>query len=489
LFEISQIRSIAFVAIAAAAVLIPPSLLAQDRASPDAERAAPVTHDLSTGMLKAELVGSAQAGPNAAGSPAFASISITANNASLGKRGMTAAELVLEAVNGTIKAITGPGVKADIAGDRARASITGLRHASPAKILVEMTLNDSGADNSLKLVLRDSAGQASRPVTLTWTVRDCAGNYYTALQEISKAGGSDLANLIRTMAKRDPAIPTTPLFRVPLGGDISGSASRCVRYEVQWDVIGYRWRRICVRHAREPVNTRAIATPGISQEERRILLNAASILRSGGADPKLTPDGSFGWVSGKVAQDLRLYLVQDKHPALCTGAIQFTEYYSKRLSGLKKHISSVLEAGASARSVAKRRVDAVKREAASFTGGHPGIGFLPLRAIGYPVSSTDDSIRGLILTLAPYAGLAKDDLDRIASAANEFEMLKAVREAMDGRALPDALAKTLTPSFALIEAAYYLKLVERRYQQLKTGYIGSLEGIRAAHDAHCVCKS
>ncbi len=488
MFAISQLRNIAFAAIAAAAMLLPTCPHAQEESSPDAGRIAPVTHDLSAGMLKAELVGSALAGPHAAGSPAFASISITAKDASLGKRGLTEAELTVNAVHGTIKAITGPAVKADIEGDRATARITGLRHAIPAKILVEMTLNDSGADNSLTLVLRDSAGQASRPVTLTWAVRDCAGNYYSALQEISKAGGSDLAKLTRTMAKRDPAIPTKPIFRVPLGRESRGGVSRCVRHEVQWDVIGYRWRRVCVRYAREQEDAPAIPASGISREERQILLNAASILRSGGADPKLTPDGSFGWVSGKVAQDLRLYLVQDKHPALCTGAVQFTEYYSKRLSGLKKHISSVLEASASARAVAKRRVDAVKREAASYPGGHPGIGLLPLLAMGN-AAADDDSIRGLILTLAPYAGLAKADLDRIASAANEREMLKAVKEAMDGGALPDALAKTVVPAFALIEAAYYLGLMEERYRQLKTGYIGSLEGIRAAHDAHCVCKS
>ncbi len=477
-------------AVFAVGVLFPAIMLnAQQKALPEGVRIAPISHDLSAGILKAEVLDSAQAGPHAAGSPAFASISVTPDDASLGKRGVTEAELTLSAVNGTIRAITGQGVTAVIAGNAASARINGLRHASTAKILVEMTLRDSGAESGLKVILRDKAGQASRPVTLKWSVRDCAGDYYKALQKISEDGGSELTKLITTFTRREAALPSKPIFRIDLGRESADQSSRCVRYERQWDVIGYRWRQVCMRYAREEARAPAISASGISREERQVLLNAAALLRTGGADPKLTPKGSFGWVSGKVAQDLRHYLKQDKHPALCTGAIQFTEYYSKHLSGLKKHIGSILKTNASARGIAKQKVDAVKREAASLPGGHPGIGLLPLRAIGNGASGDEDSIRSLILTLAPYAGLARDDLDRIAKAGDELEMLKAVKAAMDASARPDAVARTVMPAFALIESAYYLGLAEERYRQLNRGYIGSLEAIRAAHDAHCVCKS
>ncbi len=463
---------------------------------PDATQASPSKNRvLTAGDLQAEISDSGQSAPHAVGSSAFASIKIRMAGVwepskSKSKTRQKAPDpaggrIEFEAGQGEITSVTGANVTPSINGERANAQITRLRPGEETTVLVEMRLKASVGEqaNVLKVTLKDAAGAASQPAELRWTVRDCAGDYYRELQMISASGGGQLSKLLAELRAPDKSLPRASLFRP--GASTSLNDGRCLRYKRRWDPYEDAYRRVCVRYKDGEPEERVTDGVPSPQEEREILQRASATLRNGGADSKLSRNGSLEWVSGKVANDLRVYLGQPHHPALCTGAIQFTDYYLKQAAGLKSHAESAINLAEKARTIAAAKTGQAKQALDALGSEQPGagLGALPVseRGTGRPLSL-------LIVALAPYGGLSPEGIAALEQAPDELAMLKALKDGMDANAEPNkAVVAIITPALAMIEAAAYLTKVEAKYQAVRTKFIGGFESVRAAHDKYCVC--
>ncbi len=461
-------------------------------------------HAITAGALKAEIIDNGHAGPNPAGGSVFIAIKLfAAENTASSQPGKTrgrksgaglSATLVLEAENGEIRTISGETVKPRIEPQRATAIIEGLRPGVEKTILVELRLKSIGGDapDILKVTLADMAGVQSEPVELKWTVKDCSSNYYAELRKLAEAGGAQLGKLIAALRMPDKSLPRSFLFRTTLMPD-TGRERRCVKYKRKWNPYEYEWERVCVRYRGGDADAGGARQMSASREEREILAQAAAFIKSGGADPKLSRNTDLGWRGGKIAEDLRIYLEQELNPALCTGAVQFSDYYLKNVSGLTKHADTILSLAARARTLAAAKAEQAKQQAEALPGGHPGIGLVPLSVVVSPPTQQLDAgeadLRQIILNLAPYANLPAETMQQLAAAPATLEMLRIVKQAMDDKkaAADKEMMNAIIPAFAFIEAAAYLNLAGQRYATVKSSFVGSIEGIRAAYDKHCIC--
>jgi hypothetical protein len=445
---------------------------------------------VEAGDLTARIFDSGQAAPYAAGGSAFASIRITPKGeASKDRRerrkpGNIAATLSLSAENGEILLVTGDNAKATVNGGEV--AIEGMRPGQESVVLVELRLIEAETPAKLKIVLKDAGGVAAAPVEIVWAVKDCAGGYYRELRRIAEAGGDRLSKLLAEVRSPDKNLPRASLFRAPQQRAARGGRE-CVRYKREWNPYSFQYERVCASY--RAAAPRPEASTAASREEREIFNQASAIMRAGGADPKLDRSGSLGLVTGKVADDLRIYLNQPAHPALCTGAVQFSAYHLKQLAGLRSHVEGVIAKAEKARALASAKAVEAKGLAQSAPGGHPGVGLAPFPIVKAAQDAADpQSLRAAILKLAPYAGVTQEEMTALAAAPDELAMLKIVKPALDRADEGEReVVKAVTPAFALIEAAVHLTIAEARYQKLRGVFIGSFEGIRDAHEKHCVC--
>jgi hypothetical protein len=461
------------------------SLAAQT--APSLPAAAPPLETLAAAGVQARISESSQSKVLAAGGSAFASISVTFEGETpppqrkgRKKPGDLSATLLLEAVQGELGTVTGGEMSSTPIG--ASVAIRGMRPGETSTVLVEVRLKSAVPNEPAKLrvTLQGRDGAASNTAELRWSVRDCAGDFYRELQMIASAGGAQLSALLKQMRTRDETLPAASLFRETRTRP--ARSPRCLRYRRQWDFYDYRYRRVCVQYKQDGMEEEAIA---VAREEREILQRASNILRAGGADSKLGRNGALEWVSGKIAADLRMYLEQPKHPALCTGAPQFTDYYLGRASGLRSHAQSVIDLAAKARTLAAAKTAEVRQSIQDAEGGHPAAGIAPVPVA--QLNADPDSLRGLIVSLTSYAGLSVEAAGMVQAAPDELSMLRLLKENLAETKDAAPALKRVVSALALIEAAVHLTMVEVRYQDLQTKFIGSFESIKAAYDKYCVC--
>ncbi len=468
---------------------------AQTEPASESQTLPPRSATLTVGDLTAEISDSGQAAPHAVGSSAFASIKLkmagTPESRKAKKKTRNKAPepvgstIDFEAVEGEITSITGAKVTSSVNGQTANAQIPRLRPGEETTVLVEMRLKASAGEqvNLLKVTLKDAAGASSQLAELRWMVRDCAGDYYRELQTIAASGGSQLSKLLAELRTPDKSLPRTWIFRA---SSTVRSRGRCLRYRRQWDPEEYGYRRVCVRYRDGEQEQPTTASTSVNpKEEREIFQRANAFLRTGGADPKLSRKGSLEWVSGKVASDLRLYLEQPPHPALCTGATEFTNYYLKQSAGLKAHAEGVINSAAKAREMAAAKTAEAKQVLAAMQTEQSGE-----TPTATPISdqSGEQPLRSLVIELAPYSGLSPEAVAALEQAPDDLAVLQTLKDGMDTVAEPDKAARAiLMPALAMIEAAVHMTRVEARYQDVRTKFIGGFENVKAAHDKFCVC--
>ncbi|MDX2265089.1 MAG: hypothetical protein NW215_08975 [Hyphomicrobiales bacterium] len=458
--------------------------------------APPPVRALFAADLRAEVTDSGQSRPHALGSSAFASVRIKRDGVAQptkGKRkpaapGLGGAQLLLAVEHGEIVGVTGEGLKTEADGPRSSVALPALRPGEETTVLIEVRLKPAEtAANALKITLK-TQDAASDHADLRWSVRDCAGDYYRELQTIAGEGGAELSKVLADIRKPAEELKAPAVFR---SAAASRSSGRCVRYKRQWNPYEFGYSRVCVRYAAGEAPPTPV--PGeLSREDREALTRANALIRNGGADAKLARNGPLGWVSGKIAEDMRLYLTQPQHPALCTGAPQITAYYLKQSGGVKSHAEGVIALAAKVRVIAAAKAEEAKRAVEALRAGttstaSEGEGSAPIRVVHAP--SGGDDLRGLILALAEAGAAANAEAGaKIAAMDDELAMLAAVKEQIESGVIEKPTADALRPALALIESAARMDVIRQRHEVLRTKFIGAIERVRGAYDKHCVCR-
>jgi hypothetical protein len=445
-------------------------LAGQPAGAQEAATPAKSTKMLETGGIHGELLTFGEDKALTAGSSVFAQIRLSSQVS--GKRSASqAAEIIIAAERGDIVAVTGASVK-DEDGGAKRARVDGLRKGRDRTVLVEVRLPKAEAaePTRLKVSLLAVPGNGSKADTpepagqqaaaeVSWSVKDCVGGYYGALQQIRENAELKISEKLKVATKADPALPQSWLF--------SPKPERRSR----------RLRRS------SPDTTAASPT----ERERAVFAEAGKLVRAG-RDPALSTSVDLGWALGKVAGDLDGYLAQPANAAICTGAPGMIGYYDKRLEALPKRGEYLTRLAADAKAVAREKAEAALQTARELSDGAAAWGSLTPVATK-AMALGDDGLKGLTLSLAELAALPAEALGKVKDALTPYEALSQVREAgFETDGMPEAVQRAVREALVAIDAAARLEVVQQRHMEMQRAFEGRIKAIRDAHSAHCTCQ-
>jgi hypothetical protein len=415
---------------------------------------------LNAGAVKATVEVPNAAVPLAAGGSTFASLVLTTTGKTPG-----AAELRLSVKNAAIKSVHKADARISNDGSSAIIPVTGLRSGRQTQLLAEIALNAAGADGraelSAQLTGADGQSGADAIATFVWTLKDCAGGFRQALSE---AADTRLA-----------------LIDESLGALRPGRNRPALKWAFQPDL------RALPRDCRGPRCPAANDPEAPSQAERNLILEAQTFIRNGGADPELTTQTNLGWPTFKAASDLKGYLKQPPNPAICTGALQFSNYYLKNLGRLKARVERVREMASGAGELVSARVALLRNRSANLPGGHPGWGGATLAATR---SNTPADLKSAVSEIAKLAGIPEQGLREVDASADLTGALSALASHWDDAAVTEKEFLTRARfALSLAEAADVVQRLSARYDAIETNFIGTFRMIKDAYRSHCSCNA
>lgn len=419
---------------------------------------------LDAGSLSAVVELPATNVPLAAGSSTFANVTIKTNS-----KTPRSGELKFSATNGAIKTIFQAEGTISERGAEAVVPLKAIRSNRERKVLVEIALAPGAAASdlglSVALTSMDGEKASSVPAKFSWSVKDCAGAFRRALSE---AADTRLAGIDESLNALRPARRSaeTWIFRPDL---------RSLR------------RNAC---RGKKCAEEAASTPGaVTSDERSLIIEAQSILSTGGADPNLTRESAMGWPTFKAASDLKGYLKQPANPAICTGALQFSDYYLKNLGRLKARVERVKALAGMSSGLIQARIEFLRSQASALPGGHPAWGGATL-ALARPASTGNVGLSESVVELAKLSGLAPDAIMEIEKAEGLRSALEASARHWDAAAITDKSYRSQAEFvLSLVEAADVIARLAANYDRLEKDFLGTFAFIRDAYKEHCICNS
>lgn len=480
-------RNIFYSGLPAALILLSPlyakAQTAPALANPEAELAdrGPLrSHELTLGDIRAEIATPAEDIPLAAGSSAFASVTVSSS-----ARASANVEIALKAENSVIKAILQPNGRVSDGGGDALVELKGVRSGRERTVLAEIALpsqNGGGQAHALTVTLRKAGssgddGKEGSSLRIAWKVADCSEAFQSAL---TTAAGERLSSVKDALSalragRRDER--SAWIFRPDLRK--MGHRRGCRRKVREYDDDLGRWVRRCPKTAQKD--------GPITKDERSLILEAQTYLRNGGRDPNLNRKSSIGWAAFKAASNLENYLKQPANPAICTGAVKFSGYYIEKLEPLHKRVRRVTSLAQAANGIIEKRLTVLRQAAANLSGGHPAWGGATL-ALARPASGLAGNLKAAAVEVARLSGMPEQAIRDAESASSAREALRASSSAWKERSVTDeAYEKQLGFAFSLIEAAAIVKEAAAKYEALDRDFLGSFRFVQEAHGKHCNC--
>lgn len=299
-------------------------------------------------------------------------------------------ELAFEPERADIRAIKGTKLRKQIVGGAHVVQLPRLRRGRSQSVLVELQLSSApsgtaepAATNRLRVTLRVPGQPDTDSAVLAWQVADCASGYHAAITGIRDANIERMTAALTKARKGDPLISGQWIFPPPgVGRMVTVKRRVCVRRQRVWSYQRQRWRYRCVRYGTRNVKVRSKAVTGGTAEDRKVFGMANTFLRTRGTDPQLR-NASAGpaWVLKRVAQDLRAYLGQSAHPALCTGVPQVMGYYDKKLVHFHTREAEIADLQTRANALLAQYETQLRDALIEQPDGHPGVGGAPLQVV------------------------------------------------------------------------------------------------------------
>ena len=468
-----------------------PDAAATGEATTTGQPARPEHHELSADGLNGTITVLRTGHPFPVGGSAFAQIKVSGK----AKRKGTDAELVFRAETADILKISGGKVEVREDGAERVARLKKLRKGKPRTVIVELKLQDPATstqgnlENRLHVTLR-APGGSGETTTIDWPVTNCAGAFYSEIVKVREGLGSGISEKLKAVKSRDKSRPGRWLFPPRLKR--ARTTRKCVRRARRWSYQRGRYVSRCVRYRYRKIEPVVVANAAPVEYERSVFNFAGSFVRSRTMDSALDRRRDTGWATHRVSQNLKGFLQQESTPAICTGAIQFFNYFDDRMTGVVKRTEKFEDMDDKAQRLAALRTDeaiaAAEAAAAEKAepGGHPGWGATPL---DLPQTQEKAGLKQQLQNLAQVTGDAQLS-QNVADADNVYSALKlmsAYYKSDAGKTLPKPTRAGLYRALSAIEAADYIRTVAGRYGALHQALIGSMKTLRQAHGQSCKC--
>ncbi len=232
--------------------------------------------------------------------------------------------------------------------------------------------------------------------------------------------------------------------------------------------------------------------PAPSAEELRVLKALNDLVEARGGVPEIGGNGRFSWLAQRAASDLRLYISQPAHPALCAGGADFAEFYANTLKPLQKRIEDVGELSKKARALAVARV-AETRETDPATVS-PSDKETPNPVTASPIAADaplTTLVTDVIRRAVPAAALAEVAAETTALAALRRAKTALIAAQVEAQSGEDQKARDRVlasgRAVRMLEAAAYGDVYVERYKKFTADVMGTPQAIKAVHIQTCTC--
>ena len=319
----------------------------------------------------------------------------------------------------------------------------------------------------------------------------CANAYYAALQDVRASRGDELSGAFSALRSADPVLSgrwiySRALFEKPSRYSRPLEAERECAEKIK--VAG---RQRCVRFvepaipAEPPLPAELEIAQQPSNDELRVLKAVADLVQGRGAIPDVGNNGRYTWVAQRATTDLKTYINQPAHNALCSGAREVTEFYAKALKPLQKRIDDVGELVRKARALAGARIFA--------------IGAVNPAVDGMPEPIAADTPEQPLITLVADAVRLVVPGETVATILKETSPLAALQRAKPSLILAQVQAKksedqatrdrvtAVALAVRMLEAAAYTEIYAARYRKFSASVISLPTDIQAVHARTCTC--
>jgi hypothetical protein len=336
---------------------------------------------------------------------------------------------------------------------------------------------------------------------LSFPLTDCATAYHRALGGIYAERQTVFDGAVKAASVEQDGLPGSWLFP-PRKLSKSELQPRLAilppaRRECRWSVETVSFStRVRERNCKKWQLTEIVATPlgpftpeVDEAEAQRINARAGRIIQSRLAARDFGPSGKLEWISRRLLIDLKAYLKQKPHPALCSGVDVMTSYFIDNAVTLQKELAASAEALEVARRIAGIRLDALAvalGKAPNEPAETVSISLVTPARAAPPAEMDGAALVGeagrMLLTAA----------GRVALSAQGDAMAKllAFRESLGGDLgldQPEASRLLVIDALTAVEAAVYLEASAARYAQVGEAIFGSIAAIEKAHGEACTC--
>lgn len=337
-------------------------------------------------------------------------------------------------------------------------------------------------------------GFASSALGQLATPNACATAYHAALGELAAKRGDDLGNAVSVLKAGDAAMPGRWLYSQALFPNskrlLPAPVERPCAERVK---VAGRFRCIRWEGGAEPEPPAELTiTPQPSAEELRVLRALNDLVEARGGVPEVGSNGRYTWLALRATADLKAYVTQPAHPALCSGGKEFAEFYATTMKPLKKRIDDVGELAGRARALAMgrvREVAAFAQTAASATTAE-GAG----KSIeGAP--SADAAVQVLVVEAvrpvlsAEALGQIGHETTALAALRRAKGALIAAQVASAGGDDPKTREGVLAAGRAvrMLEAAAYGEMFVARYAKFTRDVLEVPGAVQKVHAGACTC--
>jgi hypothetical protein len=191
---------------------------------------------------------------------------------------------------------------------------------------------------------------------------------------------------------------------------------------------------------------------------------AEGFARSRGLDSYYTGK-DIRWVTGRLINDIAVYLGQDRYPGLCTGVDEWTGILQDYMGRFTKRADEINAYREALEPTVDELVTAASQGAVSAGNG-----------------GTDPrATASALLSATGYSGTQAAGVGIFVTAQ------KAIAD--EGDTLTTDRRQALTEAFAALERLWYLDLAAQNAGAVATGFTGTLGAIRSAQKASCTCGS
>ncbi|MEZ5924125.1 MAG: hypothetical protein R3D57_07045 [Hyphomicrobiaceae bacterium] len=336
---------------------------------------------------------------------------------------------------------------------------------------------------------------------LSFAVADCATNYSQALRTILDTREAAFANVVKSASLEDAERPGSWLFPPPKRAKAAATTERRIqlppRRECGWfvETVDFATRtssRVCKKWSVIEIGVPPAGPvmPDIDETRAAELIKiAGDYVASRSAVRAFGKSGRLNWISNRIVTDLKGYMSQEPHPALCTGVDLMTAYFVDNSVTLRREIKAATDSLQAASGIALGRLEVVRIMLGREPEDPAETASLSLISTAQAAPAAEVGAKQLV-TQAGALLLGQSGRSQLDSAQGPLAMLQRLRDSLgqdSGLGQSAEAAPYIADALTAIETVVYLEAAERRYRAVGEAIFGSISAIEKAHGDTCTC--